>query len=167
MARENRFGEIYQTEVGEVQAEQPEIGGEEMSTEAGSYVMAREATAELGVPDLSTSSSAEEIEKREGIITGQKKQMPNEDSIKNERARANALMDSRCLDFLSLFSEKEQISVNELSEYIEINDDWLKIALLIRADYLQGLDSTLRITSEGATDFKRLSSIRELSEQES
>lgn len=74
-------------------------------------------------------------------------------------------MDVECLGFLKLFCGNEQLMVDELSKYITRNTDWLKIALLIRADYLQSLDSTVRITSEGIaawTDLNRLHNLSKL-----
>lgn len=87
----------------------------------------------------------------------------DEDAEKNRRARANALMDMECLGFLKLFCDKEQLMVDELSNYVTRNKDWLKIALLIRADYLQSLDSTVRITLEGLEAWTELNRLQNLS----
>jgi hypothetical protein len=101
------------------------------------------------ISDFATASSAEEVVERRPIASV-KWPTPYEDLItKRVRARASALMDVNCLKFLGLFHEKRQLNVNTLGEHIEKNADWLKIALLVKADFLENLDSTLRITADG------------------
>lgn len=80
----------------------------------------------------------------------------NEDTKKNQRAKANALMDAECLPLLKLFSERKTLFVDELGKHLRGPKDWLKISLLIRADFLEALDSTVRITPEGQEAWNRL-----------
>ena len=82
--------------------------------------------------------------------------LQNEDSEKNRRARANALMDAQCLYYLKLFNKDKALYVEDLNECLEQTKDWLKISMLIRADYLEALDSTVRITPEGLTAWEQL-----------
>lgn len=84
------------------------------------------------------------------------------DARKNQRAKANALMDIECLPFLKLFNEHKSFYVDELSQYLKQPRDWLKVSLLIRADFLETLDSTVRVTPEGQAAWEYLNQFRRL-----
>lgn len=85
----------------------------------------------------------------------------NTDAAKNERAKANALMDEDCLVFLQLFYQKKVIFIDELQEYIKKPKQWLKLSLLIRADFLETLDSTVRVTPDGISAWNFLSRFKD------
>jgi hypothetical protein len=50
-----------------------------------------------------------------------------------------------------------------LDEYMQNKADWLKIALLVKADLLENLDSTVRITGEGARAWMELQRFKKFS----
>lgn len=85
----------------------------------------------------------------------------DDDAKKNRRAKANALMDAKCLLFLKLFNESKTLCIDELTHHLEQPKDWLKISLLIRADFVEALDSTVRITPEGRQAWDRLTQLRD------
>lgn len=103
-----------------------------------------------------------------GEITESQQRLPSvretigaEDVERNERARGNALMDADCLRFLRMFSQRKYLYVDDLNKEIAEPKGWLKITMLVRADYLESLDSTVRITPEGLAAWE---SFRQLSE---
>jgi len=68
---------------------------------------------------------------------------------RHQRARANALMDSACLFLLEKFGERQYIDINDLGLVIAGPLGWLKVCLLVRADFVEIIGSDLRITQEG------------------
>jgi hypothetical protein len=84
---------------------------------------------------------------------------------KTEEARASALMDRDCLRFLRVFSKDRYLTATELNERMTELNDWLKIALLVRADYLETLDSTVRITPSGQRAWEDFNKVMRLSQE--
>ncbi|GEM_PF-4703582 len=164
MARIVRLKDSYQTDLPERQPEQ--ISWEEKEGITGvSWVSPSEEDITIGYVDFGTASSPKEITEKEdksGLLRGHEE---DEDSIRNQHAKANALMDSDCLRFLELFTEKEYFGVDQLADHIGEYRYWLKIALLVRADYLQVLDSTLRITPEGQAALADLNKLKAISKE--
>lgn len=164
MARIVRIGESYQTDLPEEQSEQISWGEHEDITGVSWAGLCEEGVT-IEDFDFGTASSPKEItevEDKSGFFGTRDK---NKDSVRSQHAKANALMDSDCLRFLELFTKKEYFVVDQLAKYIEENRYWLKIALLIKADYLQVLDSTLRITPEGLVAWADLRKLKEISKE--
>jgi hypothetical protein len=66
-----------------------------------------------------------------------------------EQKKASALMDRECLMYLAELSNGKIVHANELSKMISEPRSWLKVAMLVRADFVETLDSSVRITDEG------------------
>jgi hypothetical protein len=146
--------------------EMPEKRNEQLATDDAEVridlALAEEVSKEK-IEDFGTASSWKRIIERIATSSGG----PYVDLIvKGERARASALMDANCLKFLGLLYDKRQLSVAAICEHIEKNDDWLKIALLIKADFLENLDSMLRITAEGVEAWAKLQQFKKMSRTE-
>lgn len=129
------------------------------------FAMSQEVQHLSAVESHATESAAEMGKKEEGIVSLREFDK-DEEARKNERARANALMDIECLRFLRLFSEDHYLKIDDLSQHIKVTTDWLKIALLIRADYLQALDSTIRITTDGLAAWAELNQLEKVSDSD-
>lgn len=116
--------------------------------------------------DSRSFSEIEEVTTREGetdiseVYFREKDKEKEKD--KNRRARASALMDGRCLHYLDVFKKNKALYVEELNERLEHTKDWLKISMLIRADFLETLDSTIRITTEGIEAWDLLNQLRNM-----
>jgi len=162
MARLFRLQDSYNTEVPEKRTEQFADDAAEVRTD----LVLEEGISPEKIPDFATASSVEEIIEGRPIAS-MKWPTPYENLItKNVRARASALMDLNCLKFLGLFHEKRHLNVDALGEHIEKNADWLKIALLVKADLLENLDSTLRITADGIEAWVELQRFQKISRTE-
>lgn len=154
------------TEATEVANEFTEADETEITLETtGPFAMSQEVQRLRAVESHVTESAVEMGEKEEEMLP-----LPefdrNEEARKNERAKANALMDIECLRFLKLFSKSHYLKIDNLSQHIKVTTDWLKIALLIRADYLQALDSTIRITPDGLAAWAELIQLEKASSSE-
>ena len=108
-----------------------------------------------GITQLSGSTlTSDTAEEKGGIPLGVAPASRNgvsksKDNVRNEKARASALMDLRCLEFLEVFMRERELGVETLGDQMETPKDWMKIVLLARADFVEPLDGVLRITSEG------------------
>jgi len=157
---------ITHTDVNELPAEQLEENQTEESIEIPSDVLGGEGALHISALDLGTATSITGETERERSMQSTRVSLPDEASKRNERARANALMDSECLHFLRLFSKNKYFHIDELNEHVKQTSDWLKIALLVRADYLETLNSTIRITPEGQAAWQQLGRLRNLRSNE-
>jgi len=166
MARITGFGEGYHTEIPEVRdatIRKEESGSIIDAEELGG--MSEETLWKYGY-DVGTSGSETEFMSSERMEYRTAERKPEGDRIKNQRAKANALMDTRCLTFLNMLYKKGQLKIDELSEYIDGNDDWIKIGLLMRADYVGSVDSSVQITGEGIYDLEQLYDLKKRSREE-
>lgn len=152
----------YNTEIPEELNEQLVVDDAEVRTDLALVG----GESEEKITDFGTASSAEGIfERREDAsirVVGSYADL----IMQGERVRASALMDVNCLKFLGLFYDKRQLRVDAICEYIERDDDWLKIALLIKADFLESLDSMLRITADGAEAWVELQQFKKMTRTE-
>ncbi len=166
MARFIGIDEGFHTEITEVQ--DVRIKEEESARTIGAEELGRvsEETTWKYSYDVSTAESETEFMARERTEYKTKERKPEEDRIKNQRAKANALMDTRCLTFLNMLYKKGQLKVDELNEHIDENNDWIKIGLLMRADYVGSVDSSVRITDEGIYALEQLYDLKKRSREE-
>ncbi len=105
------------------------------------------------------ASTTDTVEPRQ-VLRRPSEQQDDEDARRNRRARANALMDAESLNLLKLFNEHKTFYVEDLSERLDRLTDWLKIALLVRADFIEVLGSTVRVTPDGLAAWKQLDALR-------
>ena len=159
MAQIVKLSENYRTEMPDIQSGQWSDEDAGLSTETTECIPYEEKQRERSV-DISTASSSDELLEKETSYISDR--ALNEELQRNERARANAIMDQRCLEFLQLFNQKGPLTADEINEFVVNTGDWLKIALLMRADYLQNLDSVVRITQDGLSALLQLNKVREL-----
>jgi hypothetical protein len=122
----------------------------------------REVQRKIGVRLSHAIASETEALETKLPVVGVGESLRDDDARRNQRARANALMDLECLGFLELFNRRRILQAEELSEYIKQAKDWLKLSLLIRADYLETLDSSIRITPEGLSAWRKLEQFKGL-----
>ena len=156
-----KTNETTKTEMTNTQSDKPSDVDAGLYTETLEYVPSEEEQREEGF-DVITPSSTIELQKEEEFMAYALDRALNEELERNKRARANAIMDRRCLEFLELFNQQGPLAADAISEFIKDNGDWLKIAVLIRADYLQNLDSVVRITQDGLQALLELNKMKEI-----
>ncbi len=163
MVEKARFEAITHRTVSEVETEDVERDQTEKGTETPRSFQLAERALRIAAPEPSATASVVEAMQGEQPIRPVTEFPRDGDSKKMERARANALMDAECLHFLRLLKKHKYLSVEDLNSYIGKPKDWLKIATLVRADYLEALDSMVRITPEGLAAWEQLNQLRKLS----
>lgn len=162
----SRSETVIHTEAAEVANGFTEADQTEVTLEtSGPFAMSQEVQ-HLEAAESHVTELAVEMGEEEEVVVPLPEFDGNEEARKNERAKANALMDIECLRFLRLFSKSHYLKIDELSQHIKVTTDWLKIALLIRADYLQALDSTIRITPDGLAAWAELTQLEKASTSE-
>ena len=67
----------------------------------------------------------------------------------SQEASAAALMDAKALLYLGLLRDGKVVPAAELGGVVEEPRDWLKFALLAKAEYVDVLDGSVRITGTG------------------
>jgi hypothetical protein len=143
------------TEGHEIQVNQLIGSQTEKDIDKQSEGISTERVVQLGVPDANTICTAarEDMEVTEIVSPSQSREsrIQDEEAQRDYRAKANALMDADCLQVLRLFNDKKYIIIGELNNLIKNPKSWLNIATLVKADYLEIMDSTVRITPEGKT----------------
>lgn len=75
---------------------------------------------------------------------------------RSEQAKAVALMDIGCLRLLGAFCQQGKFYIDSMGELVSTPQDWIRIALLVRADFIEPLGSIVRVTSEGKQAWKDL-----------
>ena len=84
----------------------------------------------------------------------------SQDSQKSRRAKALASVDSNCLFLLTQINERPVFPAAQLNNLMTEPKQWLNIARLVRADFLETLDSSVRITQEGQQALRNIASLR-------
>lgn len=163
MVQTIRPEEITDTELTELAAEPIITNQTERSLRVTRRAIPTEKIIRPGIHEYFTASSVQDNAEFEWSGLVPEEPPRNGDFEKNEHARANALMDAGCLHYLRLFIKKQYYSADELSEHMKQTSDWIKIAILVRADYLQALDSTVRITPQGISAWERISQLKKMS----
>lgn len=163
MVQTAKVKEITHTEMPQRETEPTVINQTSIGTEVEyGGLLGREVRHQIGVSEPQAATSPTEALETKLPTLGVVEFPRDEDAKRNQRARANALMDAECLGFLGLFGKRKILHVEELNEHIKQTKDWLKLSLLIRADYLETLDSTVRITPEGLAAWHQLGQFKRL-----
>ena len=68
---------------------------------------------------------------------------------KQKKALASAVMDTACMYLLSIFANQGHFDASDLSEIIAEPAGWLKVCMLARADLIEIVGTSARLSSGG------------------
>jgi hypothetical protein len=108
--------------------------------------------AETESSELTAAESASQVV-RPRIRAGQLDELVS----RFRASQASALFDPEAMSLLEKLQEKPLFTFEELAKLIETPEAWLKLAILVRAYFVEPLDNGVRATPEASEAIKKIS----------